>query len=114
MQMLLLLIGREILLPPSTPCCKICSSKEAIIKYESKGVAGKLFPGKLGMSKDLVLTKRISDYEFHCTRCGWSRPDPILEHDGVTKLWYVSCNKCNERHISTDETKCAHCDLGVL
>ena len=62
----------------------------------------------------LVLTKRISDVEFFCTQCTWSRPDPILEHDGVTKLWYVSCKKCNERHISTEIDKCAHCDLGVL
>ena len=96
------------------PACVVCSNQQAREAYEARGDAGWLYVGKLKMIDGLVLTKRISEVEFHCFKCGWSRPDPILEHDGITKLWFVSCNKCGERHISTQDKKCASCDLGLL
>ncbi len=79
--------------------------------YEKYGVA---YAKVTNFTNKLVLTKGISPFEFFCTICTWSRPDPVLERDGITKLWYVSCGKCGERHISNELDKCAHCDLGVL
>lgn len=122
--------------PRHTPCCIVCSSKEAIVKYEARGKVGRLFPGKLGLSKNLTLMKPLTQFpkdhpivtlsngaklsragetlEYHCDECGWSRPNPDAEVDGVTFMWFVSCTKCGERHISTELDKCASCDLGLL
>jgi len=119
MQTLPLSNGRVILLPPKTkkeklPACFVCNTPEQVAKYEGKGLAGKLFPGKLGDVKGLIKMNRLSDYEFHCTKCGWSRTDPAKELDATISLWFVSCPTCNERHISTEIDKCAHCDLEIL
>ena len=111
--------GRVTLLPPKSkkeklPACNVCNSSQDVAKYEGVGIAGKLFPGKLGEIKGLVKMNRLSDYEFHCTKCGWSRTDPEKELDASIALWFVSCPTCNERHISTEIDKCAHCDLEIL
>lgn len=105
--------GRVTLLPHRIPpACIKCSEPDAIAAYEKYGIAFSKFVAKL--TGGLKTTTRISEVEFMCSKCTWCRPDPILEHDGVTKLWYQSCKKCNERHITTELGKCAHCDLGLL
>ena len=96
------------------PPCKQCSKGEAVFKYEARGESGWIYPESMAISQGLILTKRITAYEFHCFKCGFSRPDPILENDGTTKLWYQSCQKCNERHITPEEGKCVSCDLRLL
>lgn len=119
--------------PRTPPCCVICSPPESRKKYEATGRAGRLFPGKKGIDEHLVLTKPISYFpddfpdanegqikragqplEFICTKCAWSRPNPEAEVDGFTKMWFQSCGKCGERHITTELHKCAICDLGLL
>lgn len=104
--------GREILLPlRPTPACINCNSPEIVEAYEKYGVAYKKIKD---FGSKIILCHRISPVEFICTKCTWCRPDPKLEHDGTTKLWYQSCNQCGERHITTELGKCAHCDLGLL
>ena len=129
--------------PRSPPACIICSPPESIKKYQAVGKVGRLFPGKSGIDDKLVLMKKISEFpekynftitdgegkpiaaqpqtkragqplEFICSKCAWCRPNPEAEVDGVTFMWYQSCAKCGERHITTELGKCAHCDLGLL
>jgi len=91
------------------PCCKTCNTPEVVDGYEKFGNAYEKLSGN-----KVVLCSRLSEVEFICTKCAWCRPDPILEHDGTTKLWYQSCDKCKERHITTELGKCAKCDLGLF
>lgn len=111
MVIVLLSHGRVILLHPRIPACKNCNKPELVKAYEKYG---SLYAKLTNFTTKIVLLKRVSDFEFICGKCIWCRPDPVLEHDGVTKLWYQSCDKCGERHITNELGKCAHCDLGLF
>lgn len=111
--------------PRSPPACLICSPAESVKKYEAVGRVGRLFPGKSGIDDKLVLTKPLTKFpeghpregqvlEYICSKCAWCRANQEAAEDGVTVMWYQSCAKCGERHVTTEKGKCASCDLGLL
>ena len=89
--------------------CLLCSAPKAIAEYEAIYLkTGRWVVDNIKKIKNLTVMDRKNIITYSCPDCGAERPDEALGYK--YEFHWVTCKRCNSKHLSPVLDKCINCD----